>query len=252
MSSEPAAKGSMSFEMKLLLAYHFTMMVLFAAGESMPRALQRGIAGGFLGGSGAALGVPRAVHGGRWPRIGPGRVLATFGQLAVGGFFLWAVAGRSGFAVSPRYFPWLAAGVGIVLYGALAALGLVYRSREAFLAHCGSSPVEGADAAPGLVAWKRLLKSGYSVLFLVVWLSFVARAAGPARVLPGDRSTATSERTAVVDDGGQVVHVTPVEKRAIELVDDNADRAIPVVIVLGCVLQFALGVPLFQRKPEDP
>lgn len=235
-----------SVDMKLLLVHHVAMMFLMVGGWALPLRVTLGaIAALWLVLPAIAI-AHRVRSGWRWRGVGAGGILGAVGTVLLGSFFLGgAVASSRG--VHPGLVPWLAAGAAILVFGCLSSLRLAYGKEEAFLADCGERDGEEAPAAaPREALWRRTVRGVYGTCFLAVWIAGVASFWPADDLLPGDRSVPTAERTEVITQGKRDVHVTPVERKAFEILGKVASRGIPVIVLAG----FVLFPVLRKRTPE--
>jgi hypothetical protein len=245
----PKGWGDSSFEFKLFFAYHGLMMVLFATGGYVPWLLQ--VAGAVVAASIIAGLVVRHRRRTtwRWPGATPKRILLAVANLALGGFFLMAAVPRFP-PLDAHVVAWYLAGAGIVLFNALAALRILYLSQAAFDRDCVAAASGAAvDERLSDPLWARVVRVGFTTVFLAVWLGGVSFFFLHGRAMRDGATAPTGQHSEPLTDHGQTVYISRAEHRRLTFLEGCMTRGVPVVMVLGAVIHFLLGVKLVPNVP---
>jgi hypothetical protein len=172
----PRQWKDMSLEFKLMFVYHGCMMALFITGGAFTLRQELTFAAVLVFVLASVSIRHRRSAGWRWQGLQTKNLLIAAGGIALMGVFLYAATPL--FPPShPRALPWYLAGFGIVAFKVLQALRLVHPSEAAFLAdghEPGRQTVQPKETEPTEPQWHGVARAAYGVLFIVVWLGFVA------------------------------------------------------------------------------
>jgi hypothetical protein len=150
------------------------------------------------------------------------------------------------------------AGFGIGLFGILQALKVVYPSEAEFPSNCKIidqygreiEPIqERSPAQPSGPAWKRVTKTTYTVVFMLLWICGVASFYFFGAAFKGGSPEPTATQTEPLEDHGKTVYVTPTEKQRVHALQLVSWVGVPVVLISGAILHFVMGVKLFPNAP---
>lgn len=244
----------MSFDMKLMFAYHLAMMAMMLGGRALTVPIELALAGGWA----AVLATVSVIHkrreGWRWPGVRPLNLLAAAGTLAAIGLFLFAATPNFP-PTTPWALPWYLAGGGIGLFGILNSLKVVSRSRDEFEAdvEAARTPVPAASPAalvdqPG-ADWRTWVVRVYSVAFVGVWLEGIAFLYMYGRGMRDGAPAPTSTASWPLTDHGRTVYLTAQDGQLIGTLQQIMAFSIPGAILLGFLIHFGLGVRLFSNLP---
>lgn len=244
----------MSFDMKLMFAYHLAMIAMMAGGRALTVPIELALAGGWA----AVLAMASVVHkrreGWRWPGVKALDILMAVGTLAAIALFL--------FSASPNFpptsvtsLPWYLAGGGIGLFGILNALKVVRRTRTEFEADVAAAkaPASSAPAATLVdepkVDWRTWVVRIYSVAFVAVWLEALAFFYMYGRGVRDGAPAPTSTATWPLTDHGRTVYLTMQDGQLIGTLQQIMMFGIPGAILLGFLIHFGLGIQLYSNLP---
>jgi len=243
----PRTWREMSFDFKAVFIYFGAMMAMTMAGPAIAAGGKVTVAGLIAAGAAVLSLRHRRTAGWRWRRPGPRQVLAALGAIALGAVFILATSPTFPAAnAALLYLPVL----GIVTMNALTALRITYLAESDFLADCGDPVRETKHAAASAIPpWKNALRTGFSVLFIAIWLdgmgSFYLAGKAMREGLPAPTETASAPLT----DHGRTVYVTAARKAAIDLTTTVMTAGVPLIIVTALFLQLVVGIRLFPNMP---
>lgn len=249
-SKFPARWNEMSLDYKLFIVFHGCMMILFATSGHFPIFFQIR----FVSTLACVLAVISIVHRKRnkwhWPGVGIKGAFAALVSLALGLFFLGSVIPRIS-PLSPRIFPWFAAGGGIILGEVLFLLNVVCLSKKEFLRHCGDKVSEEPQASnlPQEPQWKRTVRTLFGLYFLAVWIVGVSFFWKFDIAFRDGSPKPTRTQTETLDDHRERVYVTPEEKRIVSFLESAAMLGVPSALLIGFFLHFVAGVKLIPNAP---
>ncbi len=250
----PKQWKDMSLEFKLMFVYHGCMMVLFITGGAFSIRQELVFTGVLLFLLTSFSIRHRRSTGWRWQGVKPKNLLMAVGGVALIGVFLYAATPL--FPPSnPRFLPWFLAGFGIGTFNVLQALRLVRPSEAAFLADCHEPGIQIVQATnteptePIELKWHRVVRSSFTLLFLLVWLGFVAFFYYSGAAFRDGSSVPTPTRMDAVTEHGKTVYITHDQKLFCDKLELFAFVGIPSVIVGGLLLHFLVGVKLYPNTP---
>jgi hypothetical protein len=247
----PKQWKDMSLEFKLMFVYHGCMMALFITGGAFSSREELVFTGLLLFVLTSFSIRHRRSASWRWQHVKPTNLLMAAGGIALMGVFLYATTPL--FPPSnPRFLPWYLAGFGIGLFNVLQTLRLVQPSEAAFMADCHepSSQIEQAtQTEPTDPRWHRVVRGTYSLLFLLVWLGFVAFFYYSGAAFRDGSPVPTPMQTEAVTEHGKTVFITHDQKTLSDRLELFAFVGIPSVIVGGLLLHFLVGVKLYPNVP---
>lgn len=242
-----------TLDFKLLFVYHGTMMVMFAAGQSLTVREEVLVTLLLLAVLVAISIRHRRKTNWHWPGIGFREFLYALWAIFVVGFFL--------FGATPLFpplelstLPWYLAGIGIGLFGILSALRVVSNSETEFLRQCRTRDQYGQEIAPVSelprpkpteIGWKKVAPFLYFAAFLLVWSLGVLAFYFYGQSFKNGSPVPTATQTEPLTDHGKTVYVTPKEKRRIDGLRNAMFIGIPAVLGTGAILHFMLGVKVF-------
>jgi len=258
-SNYPQKWKDYSLDFRLMFVYHGCMMVLFFAGEFLSTQYEILIAA-----LTAAVLVSVSVRhrremNWRWKGATTASVLRAAGGMVLTGLFLFA--GTPLFSPKDhRFLPWYLAGIGIAVFGILAALNVVEFSKDEFLKSChrqGTEPSNLATAAispavpadPVEPSWKRILRGALMLFFLIVWLDGVASFYFFGVAFRNGSPVAAATKTEPLDDHGRTVFVSKDQKILVDDLQTAMSIGIPMIFVLGFIVHFIVGVKLIPNAP---
>lgn len=256
----PKRWKEMSVDFKLMFVYHGSMMVLFMVGGGISLRLEILVTLGLV----AALSIISIRHrqqtNWHWPGVRFRDIAYATGTAALVGFFL--VATTPLFPPStPGALPWYLAALGIGIFGVLGSLKVVDYAEADFLAHCRAADQFGPETAttppppppePSEPAWKKVVRTTFSVLFMLVWIGGVLSFYYFGEAYKNGSPAPTVSQTEPLDNHGHTVYVTPAEKRRLDRLQAVSFVGIPAVMVTALILHFIVGVKLFPNTPTMP
>ena len=246
----PKSWKEMSFDFKLFFVFHGCMMVLFMIGRAFPIQVLIGIVSLLLVVL-TSLSIRHRVKSvWHWPGVGVKGVLGVVFSIAVGLFFLGSVTPR----ISPlnsAFFPWFAAGGGIILFWILSGLKIVFLSESEFQSYCGDQRLKSSEpASPSSeIPWKKAVRIAFSVYFFAVWIAAVSFFWKFNTAFRDGTPEPTPQRTETLTDHGKTIYITPEEKKIVSLLQYSMMLGIPSVLLLGVLLHFIVRVKLWPNTP---
>jgi hypothetical protein len=186
-----------------------------------------------------------------WPGVGIKGVLGSVFSVALGLFFLGAATPRIS-PLQPTFFPWFAAGGGIILFRILSSLKIVFQLESEFLNHCGDPRLKTSEPArPSSteVSWKKAVRTAFSIYFFAVWIAGVSFFWKFNTAFRDGTPEPTAERTETLTDHGKTTYIPPEEKRIVSLLERSMMIGIPSALLLGALIHFVVGVKLFPSTP---
>lgn len=245
----PRRWADMSVDLRSMFIHHCCMMVLMVVAPSSaatdPDLTLAGVVlfeAAFLSVAVAiSLRHRRAINW-RWQGAGWKQVLSAIVAAALTGFF-----GLASSAFLPPLagakLPIMLAILGFAVLFVLQALQLTDLSEIDFVAI--GRPAESAETPKEL--WKRAVRGGFAVLWLLVWLAGVGGFYLHGRAIRDGSPVPTVEMSEAIKDRGHVTYVSASDKRYLDLLAIVPRIGIPAAIVLGLFIHFVLGVTLFPR-----
>jgi hypothetical protein len=241
-----------SFDLKLLIAFHLSMMILMVLAQTVPIDAEVKLAA-VLAAVLISLSIwNRRRANWRWQPVGITRWLSALAGLILGALFLGASAVRWSPWSTPL-FPWFAAGTAIILTNVLSTLGIVQQRERDFQQRCGDLPSVPIEAAPtdSHAPWRKAVQRAFSTLFMAVWLGGVAFFWTFNLAMKNGSSQPTAERATEIREHGHSVYVTASEAARIHLLEHVMTFGIPAILLLGVLLHFGFGVKVFQSKASS-
>lgn len=240
-----------SFDVKALCVYHLCMMVMFIAGGVLSVKLELATAGSLLVVAAFLSAAHRKKTGWRWQGIGLRNVMWAIAAILVVGPFMFSAAPLFP-PTNPRCLPWHLAIFGMMLFGVLSSLEIIYPSESEFLKDCGERKSDRGEqeetAVPQEARWKKTVWSCYSVLCIAVWLSFSFFFYKFGVAYRDGAPAPTAEKSERLLNRGGVPWVTAEEKKEVDALKGFIFVAVPMVILLGVFLGFAVGRNGHQRR----
>jgi hypothetical protein len=247
----PKSWKEMSFDFKLLFVFHGYMMFLFMVGWAFPIAVLIGIVSVLLVVlTGLSIRHRMKSHW-HWHGVGIKGVLGAVFSVALGLFLLGSATPRIS-PLQPAFFPWFAAGGGIILFWILSSLKVVFQSESEFQCHCGDQRLKTPEPArPSLTEahWKKVVRTSFSLYFFAVWIAGVSSFWKFNTAFRDGTQEPTPERTETLTDHGKTVYITPEEKRIVSLLQYSMTIGIPSALLFGALIHFVVGVKLFPHTP---
>ena len=249
----PRTWSEMSFDFKLFFMYHVGMVILIVTAGLLSLGSQTAVVGTLVVMIGVALAAHRRRKQWHWPGIGIKNILGALVTLGLGLFFLGAGLRRVS-PLNPNVFPWCAAGAGIILFGVLSELKIVYYSKAEFLRHCGGQPIQQVDlfVSPADPFWKKVVRAVFRTYFIIVWIVGVGFFWEFNTAFQDGTLQPTLERTERLTNHGRTVYITPPQKKLVLRLEYGMMIGIPSALVLGSLVHFVLGVKLFPNTPTLP
>jgi hypothetical protein len=247
----PKTWSEMSFDFRLMFAWHGSMMGLMACGAAVP-VMTALLLCAMLAASLAILSVRhRRSLGWHWPGVRARDVAsAVFYAVAIG---LFLYAGTPLFPpVNVPTLAWYLAGAVIGVFWVLMTLNVTRFAEADFLADCGrrgEPPRMVAPLASSEAPWRRAARTVFTVAFLLVWADGVAFFYFFGTAFRGGSPTRTAEKSERMEDHRTIVYVTVSEKRFVDALQTVMMSGIPGVLASAAVLHFVLGVKLFPNTP---
>lgn len=241
----------MSLELKLMFVYHGCMMILFIIGSAFSLRQELAITGMLLAVLISISMRHRRSANWRWQGVKPKSFLSAGVGVALVVVFLYAATPLFS-PRDPRFLPWYLAGFGIGAFNFLQGLRLVYPSEVAFLADChepASQTEQSGQIDPPDPLWRRIARATFSIIFLIVWLEFVAFFYYSGKAFRDGSPVPTSTKSEAVTEHGKTVYITHNEKIIWDRLESSAFVGIPSVIVGSFFLHFLVGVKLFPNAP---
>ena len=247
----PTSWKEMSFDFKLFFVFHGCMMVLFLVGRVFPVEVLIGVVSVLL-----AVLTGFSIHhriksDWHWPGVGIKGVVGSVFSIALGLFFLGAATPRIS-PLQPAFFPWFAAGGGIILFGILSSLRVVFRSESEFQSYCGDQRLKKPEPerpSSTEASWKKAVRIAFSLYFFAVWIASVSFFWKFNTVFRDGTPEPTPERTKTLTDHGKTVYITPEEWSIVSILERSMLLGIPSALLLGALIHFVVGVKLFPNAP---
>jgi len=247
----PKRWKDMSLELKLMFVYHACMMVLFIAGGAFSLRQELTLTGVLLAVLVAISMRHRRSANWRWQSTKSMNLPGAAASVVLTGALLFAATPL--FPPSnPRFLPWYLAGFGIGTFNVLQALRFVHPSEMAFLADChepAGQIEQPFQIEPTDQRWHRILRTAFSIIFLIVWLEFVAFFYYSGVAFRDGSPIPITSKSEAVTEHGKTVYITRDQKIVWDRLESFAFTGIPSVIVGGFFLHFLVGVKLFPNAP---
>jgi len=217
--SKKSKTNEVSFDFKLLIAYHMGIMLLFACNSVLTIGVEGGIVGALVAIAVVLSWHHRSKFEWRWPGVGGARVIFAGLCFALGLLFLYAATARTS-PFDAHIFPWFAGGLGIISFGFLEGLNITYKTETAFLRHCVSHDADAPDVAvPGDIEsawtvvrqvpkWKRIIIGAFLAYCLMVWLALMAVIWQDNVALRDGLAKPTNMNPVAIKDHGHVVYIS--------------------------------------------
>jgi hypothetical protein len=248
-SSYPKSWKEMSFDFKLFFAYHLSMMGLFLVGGFAPIVVLVALVIGLVGAVSALSIANRRRRNWRWPGASSRNALQAIVVLVLGIFF-FAADTPSVSVWDPHVFAWFAGGGGFTLFFVLASMNLVTLSEADFLIQCGQHAVPPRKPAQPVEAkWKTMLRAGFSIYFLILWVTGVTYFWCFNIAFRDGSPAPTPSQTEALVDHGKTVYITPEEMRRLSLLRLSLFPGVTSVFIIGGFIHFGLGIKLVPNLP---
>lgn len=152
----PRRWSEMSLDTRLFFAFHFCIILMFAAGGALSVPLEIAIAASLATIVAVVSVAHRLRKGWRWRGAGLKQVLLAAGGLALAGLMFTVVAQFAAIN-DPRFLPWFIALAGISIFNALISLRLVRPFEADFVAdvHADATTDQPQTASPDIVVSSR-------------------------------------------------------------------------------------------------
>lgn len=241
---QPKRWSEYSLDFKLVFAIQIALMGLWIASSTNRFSLREEFAiyGALLACAAAISAWARVKSGWQWPGIGPLNLLKALAAVVFGGLFQFASTPLFP-PFDPQALPWYLAGVNIVIFGVLAALNLVKRSRD-------DAKDESAQFSRE-PSWKPIIRATIAIGFVIVWLSFVGFIYFFGTAYTNGSSHPTALQTVPLDNHGAVRYVTPAEKARFEPLERISMVGIQAILVTVLILDVLLKQNLMIRARRD-
>ena len=240
----PRDWSQMAVDFKLMFGFHITMMVLMVAGGRVAIPVELTIAGLVLVGALIIATMARFRAGWRWPGAGLKELAIAALGVALVGVFAFSMTPLM-LPLTSSGLPWMMAVGAIGLFGLLKALRLASLSQAEFLAQCGDPQVVSHARVVQGPAWKRVVATAYSTAFVCIWLVGVASFYFHGRGMRDGAAAPQGDRTLPLVNHGQTVFVSPHDMQIISTLQTAMFVGIPIVMMIGVVLHFGLGIKVF-------
>lgn len=255
------AFAEMSLDARLAYGFHLCMVLLFFGGGTLlaetmqpQRAVGIEIAIAIVLAC-LLIGVSvmnRRVYGWRWPGARMTDAISAVALSMLMAAFLFAVTPLFP-PTTPTALPWYLGGLAFALWSMLQALHVVAYDQTAFEAACrgerAQPPPVARDATP---EWKHWVKALVLGLFVASWLAIVFWFYSYGAAIRDGVYAADGEHATALSEHGRTVYVANSEAARLDIIRLVALGGVPFVALLGGLLQFALGVPIFDEpKPLE-
>jgi hypothetical protein len=251
-SAMPRRWADYSLEYQGMFAYHIAMMAMMVTGL-VPVPYEIAVAGGIVAVIATASIGRRQSLDWQWPGLARYDLLKAALIVAAGAVFLY-VATVNFKADDPHLMPWFLAGLGIILFNVLSQLKLVTFSEEAFaaLGKPAEAPAVEIMGAPrdddGEPSWHRTARAAYRIGFFAIWLTFLAFFYLNSTALRDGVPQPTATASAPITDHGRTVYIARDRAGLIDLLSKLSLIGIPLIVLSGFALQYAIGVRLFTPR----
>jgi hypothetical protein len=246
----PRKWANMSLDMRLFFVLFAGSMPLFMLGGSgaVPGVVQMAIEGaGLMLVTGISV-AHRRREGWRWRGAGMAQVFGAVLSLGASGLMIFVSLPAMGDQV-PRLATWLSMVALIGAFNALASLGIIRQSRDAFAADCRGDAAPGSAMAPsGIVEagggrWRVWVRRIWVGCFITVWLSGMASFYFRGRSVQG----AATQTTPMVDHAMRSAGLSP----------DSLGGLLPAisfggtfaVLISGFLLHYVLRIRVLPNVP---
>jgi MFS family permease len=207
MKDYPRKWRDMSLDYRLMFGYHFCMIALFLLGRFLKLETQITIVALLLIVMVFFSLWYRKSKGWRWLGIKVGNVIGAIFSLALGIFFLGAMALYFK-PTEPHLFPWFAGCGGFIVFGILSSLKLVRMSKTQFERQCQEDDSGIDEYIPNKNNAHKFTRSAFSVFFTAVWIGSVAFFWTSTSAYISGATTPTSQKTEMITNHGEKRYVT--------------------------------------------
>ncbi len=238
-------KQKKSFDFKLMMGYHISMMVLFPLGFFIPNHLVFIIAGALLVSLTIVSIIYKKNKGWNWvkPEL-KGVGMGLFSVVA--GIALIFVATNSFGGFNRLIAPWICAGVGITYFNLLTGLNLVDKTKEEFLTRLNNTQNNQSEKSAKLEKFKRL-KIAFKLFFFISWFAGLYLFYSHNQYTSTYSKEKTELKTIEVESHGQTYYVNKDEKASIT---KKSILIIPIFvfsIIFPFIMKFGFGIDLMKK-----
>ena len=255
---QPRNWKELSFDMRLFFIFHVCMMALMFSRFALRVGIILEICVvSLLAIVAVVLSIQnRRKHHWHWPGTKWVNIVGAVLVVAFGLYFMGAaLPGTTIF--NPNLFPWLAAGAGMVTFGVLSAMRVVYQSEAEFQRHCGENrrtepaPLPEASTVGREIGWKKAVIIVFGVYGLAVWILGVGFFWKFNSAFAHGSPTPTATQTEKLSNHSQVVYITPQEKKLVKRLELALDLGVPSLFAIGALLHFGAKIRLFPKEQPD-
>jgi hypothetical protein len=231
-----------SFDFKLMMGYHISMMVLFPLGFFIPKDLIFVVAGALL----VLLTVVSIIYkkNNGWNWVKPELKGIGMGLLSiVAGIALLFVATNSFGELNGPIIPWVCAVVGITYFNFLTGLNLADKTKEEFLTRVYNTQNNQSEKSSESEKFKKL-KLAFKLFFFISWFAGLYLFYSHSQYTSTYSNEKTKLKTIEVESHGQTYYVNKDEKASIT---KKSILIIPIFvlsIISPLIMKFLFGIEL--------
>ncbi len=250
-------KQRLSFDAKLMFAFHGVMMLLFLAASRLTVPLELAIAGGWATLIALASTLHKRRAGWRWPGADAKAWLGALAGLGFAGVLAF-VAAQNLPANRALLMPRFLAVAGIAAFNLLKSLNLVRGTQVEFQADItppkpAFMTSERSETAPLVqrspYGWQAWVVRAYTTAGLILWLTFMGFMYLDQKSVHDGHAAPTAAADWPLTEHGRTVYIPARTGQAIAVLKRTVFIAFPSFFALGFLIHFGLGVRLFSNLP---
>lgn len=234
-----------SFDFKLMMSYHISMMVLFPLGFFIPNDLVFIIAGALLVSLTIASIIYKRNKGWNWvkPEL-KGIGIGLFSVVA--GIALIFVATNNFGGFNGPIAPWVCAGVGITYFNLLSGLNLADKTKEEFLTRLNTSQNNQPEKSAVPEKFKKL-KIAFKLFFFISWFAGLYLFYSHSQYTNTYSKEKTELKTIEVESHGQTYYVNKGEKASITKKSIFIIPMFVLSVIFPLLMKFGFGIDLMKK-----
>ena len=248
--ASPQRWSGMAIDFKVMFVLHGAVMIQFILGGSLNVTTEAAVQSALIAGAFVVAALVRKQGGWRWRGAGVKQYLGALLTLCLTALFLGAATPLAP-PTNPQIFPWYMGGLQIGVFNTLLSLRLARMAQNDFLADCDPDPqpVELANRGAMATGWRLWARRAYSVAFLAIWLEMGGFFYFHGVIFRNGATSPNAIMNAAMMEHGHTVYVTAVDLGRDRLLMIIGMVGIPIVVGVGALLHFVLGIRIFGNKP---